>query len=234
MVLESFPPRPVRNSLLLHRLRKHTARWVTMFLVCGCLTVGIGCVDLGTFLRTDSAPKSAAVQLVVTWHPEIASAPDTVHGGRPVPGLAGRLYIFGPDGGFPLQGDGTLVVDLYCDPAAQKTESLSRNGANLAPSPMNQPIAQAQATQVPGSQTQNATRERPLEEWRIDRESLKKLEHRDAIGLGYTLFLPWEGYKPELNHVRLRVCYVPVKGTPLYLESPSMKLKGGNGFDQGF
>jgi len=203
-----------------------------VLLVCGCLAGGTGCVDLGSFLRINNAPTAAAVQLVVTWRPELASASDTVHGGRPVQGLAGRLYLFGPEVGCPLQGDGTLVVDLFCDTESPKPGGLSKNGANS--SPTNQPIAQAQATQVPGSQTSNTARERPLEEWRIDRESLKKLEHRDAIGLGYTLFLPWEGYKPELNHVRLRVSYVPVKGTPLYLESPTIKLKGGNGFDQGF
>src|SRR5205823_13476032 len=37
---------------------------------------------------------------------------------------------------------------------------------------------------------------RPLEEWQFDRDTLKRLQRRDAIGWGYTVFLPWATYKP--------------------------------------
>jgi hypothetical protein len=68
----------------------------------------------------------------------------------------------------------------------------------------------------------------PLEEWRIDKVTLKRLKRRDAIGWGYTLFLPWATYKPEITTVRLRLRYVPTKGTPLYAESAPLAFsKGG-------
>jgi hypothetical protein len=59
----------------------------------------------------------------------------------------------------------------------------------------------------------------PLEEWRIDRATLKRLLRRDAVGWGYTLFLPWGTYKPEIKEVELRLRYLPAKGSPLYAES---------------
>jgi hypothetical protein len=68
----------------------------------------------------------------------------------------------------------------------------------------------------------------PLEEWRFDRATLKRLLRRDAVGWGYTLFLPWGTYKPEIKEVELRLRYEPVKGAPLYAEVSSVVFhKGG-------
>jgi hypothetical protein len=69
------------------------------------------------------------------------------------------------------------------------------------------------------------TNEVPLEEWRIDRDTLKRLLRRDAVGWGYTLFLPWGTYRPDITHVELRLRYEPVKGAPLYAESSSVVLQ---------
>lgn len=63
-----------------------------------------------------------------------------------------------------------------------------------------------------------------LEEWRIDKETLKRLLRRDAIGWGYTLFLPWGSYKPEITHVQMRIRYEPVKGSPIYGDVVSVAL----------
>lgn len=67
-----------------------------------------------------------------------------------------------------------------------------------------------------------------LEEWRIDKETLRRLLRKDMIGWGYTLFLPWGTYKPEITQVHLIVRYEPLAGVPLYapispltLENPS-------------
>ena len=65
----------------------------------------------------------------------------------------------------------------------------------------------------------------PLEEWRFDRETLQRLYKRDAVGGGYTLFLPWGTYKSEITQVRLRLRYEPTKGTPLYNESSTLVLR---------
>jgi len=65
----------------------------------------------------------------------------------------------------------------------------------------------------------------PMEEWHIDKDTLKRLQRRDAVGWGYTVFLPWGTYKPELTQVQLRVRFEPVKGTPLYAESSTLVLQ---------
>src|SRR5262249_41445546 len=60
--------------------------------------------------------------------------------------------------------------------------------------------------------------------WRIDQDTLQRLLRRDMIGWGYTLFLPWGTYKPEITQVHLKVRYEPAHGTPVYSESSSMTL----------
>jgi hypothetical protein len=67
----------------------------------------------------------------------------------------------------------------------------------------------------------------PLEEWRLDAATLKRLQRRDAVGWGYTLFLPWGTYRPEITHVRIRLRYQPEKGTPLFNDSGSLVLRSG-------
>lgn len=63
-----------------------------------------------------------------------------------------------------------------------------------------------------------------LEEWNIDKETLRRLQRKDMIGWGYTLFLPWGTYKPELTKVRLKIRFDPVGCTPLYCESGALSL----------
>jgi hypothetical protein len=68
--------------------------------------------------KPDAPPHGPVHQVVATWNNQVLFAPDPVHGGRLSPGLAGRLYLFGPEIACPLEGDGSLVVDLYdesCD-----------------------------------------------------------------------------------------------------------------------
>ena len=64
----------------------------------------------------------------------------------------------------------------------------------------------------------------PLEEWQIDKVTLKRLLRRDTVGNGYTLFLPWATYKPEITRVRLKLYFQPVNGMPLYAPSSAMTL----------
>jgi hypothetical protein len=63
-----------------------------------------------------------------------------------------------------------------------------------------------------------------LEEWHIDKDTLRRLQRKDTIGWGYTLFLPWGTYKPDMTKVRLKVRFDPVGGTPLYTESGALSL----------
>jgi hypothetical protein len=150
------------------------------------LLLTAGCSVLDPFVAGGDAPPGGAVyQVVATWKNEVAFAPDPSHAGAPTPGLAGRLYLFGPQIDFPLQGDGNVVVDLYDETSGKSVL---------------------------------------LEEWRFDRDTLQKLLRKDMIGWGYTLFLPWGTYKPDVKQVRLKLCYQPPGGSPLYADNPVMTL----------
>ena len=60
------------------------------------------------------------------------------------------------------------------------------------------------------------TKPRLLERWEIDAETLRRLIRKDMIGWGYSLFLPWQTYRPDITRVQLQVRYVPAKGMPLF------------------
>jgi hypothetical protein len=147
--------------------------------------------------NADGPPTGDPCQVVATWQNQVMFTPDPTHGGIPSPGLAGRMYLFGPKADFPMAGDGLVVVDLF-------------DGAQKGPD--QQPVL--------------------VEEWRIDKDTLTKLLRRDAIGWGYTLFLPWGTYKPEISQVQLKLRFEPAHGTPLYGETTRVTLnrEGAGGF----
>ncbi len=60
----------------------------------------------------------------------------------------------------------------------------------------------------------------PLEEWRLDRDTLRRLLRRDPVGWGYTVFLPWATYRPDVIHLQLKIRYEPANGTPLFAGTP--------------
>jgi hypothetical protein len=67
-----------------------------------------------------------------------------------------------------------------------------------------------------------------LEAWGFKAEEVKQLMRKDRYGPGYTLFLPWGTYRPDVSKVRLRVEYRPAKGAPHYCED-AITLAPGNG-----
>jgi hypothetical protein len=158
-------------------------------LLAPVLTLACGCVTLEqTGCKASAPPTGVPCQVVATWQPQVKFAADPVHGGVQAPGLAGRLYLFGPEVGYPMAGDGSVVVDLY-----------DATCATGGPPVM-------------------------IEEWQLDSATLKKLLKRDAIGWGYTMFLPWGSFRPDIARVSLRVRYQPLQGAPLFAESAAMTL----------
>jgi hypothetical protein len=155
--------------------------------LAGCLTSG--CVSTGGLVANDAKHKEVPVQLGVIWKHEVAFAPDPVHNGTPSPGLVGRVYLFGQEMGFPLEGDGGLHVEL-------------------ADGSMNPPAV--------------------LEQWDLDPETLRKFQRKDMVGPGYSIFLPWSTYRPEVTHVIMKVAYKPKQGAPLYASPASVSLTGGD------
>jgi hypothetical protein len=151
-------------------------------LVLGLVPMGLGggCVQ-DNFLHTVGVlPTEPITTIIATWSPDVASCPDPTQSGKPMPGLAGRVYFFGR-GAIPVACDGGIEVQVY--------------------------LVDADGQAV----------DRPLEIWQIDPGTLKRLEKRDMIGLGYSLFLPWGTYRPSISRLEFRLSYLPNQGgTPMY------------------
>ena len=64
-----------------------------------------------------------------------------------------------------------------------------------------------------------------LEQWQFSQNNLDKLLRKDPIGWGYTLFLPWSTYRPDINRVQLQVTYTPAKGAALYAPPAMVTLR---------
>jgi hypothetical protein len=74
-----------------------------------------GCDTTGAFLNFGEPPcTEPPCRVEVTWNRGIATAADSMHNGAPLPGVAGRVYLFNT-AGFPVVGDGSLVVGLFDD-----------------------------------------------------------------------------------------------------------------------
>ena len=87
------------------RVRSYGLIAVTVLLAPGCVTTQ-------SWINTPDT-SAGICQVHTFWDGHIQVTQDVVNGGRPLPGLAGRLYLFGPEIKFPEKGDGSVVVDLY-------------------------------------------------------------------------------------------------------------------------
>jgi len=66
---------------------------------------------------------------------------------------------------------------------------------------------------APGADAQTQTK--LIERWEIPHDALQRLLSRDQIGWGYTLYLPWGTYRPEIRRVQLQIRYLD-KGLPQF------------------
>jgi hypothetical protein len=64
-----------------------------------------------------------------------------------------------------------------------------------------------------------------LVDWTFDKESLKALKRPDKFGLGYTLFLPWETYNPEIKKVQVQMSYLEPGKQTRYGDSQIIAIK---------
>lgn len=135
------------------------------------------------FFHKTAKPAPAPSQVHAMWKNQIIEPPDSVNQGKPLPGLAGRVYFFGPDLGHPMPASGQLAVDLY---------ELRPDG-----------------------------KAQHLESWKLPHDVLARVGARDTLGWGYTLFLPWATYRPDVQRVRLQVSFVPDGGAAPIFSPPS-------------
>lgn len=64
-----------------------------------------------------------------------------------------------------------------------------------------------------------------LQRWEYDKSTLDRLFRKDWLGWGYTLFLPWPDYQPDVKRVQLRACYLPDKGTSVFAPHTQVSLR---------
>lgn len=67
----------------------------------------------GDGLATTPANPGQGARLTAAWQNKVIYAPDPTHGGNPVPGLMGKMWVFGPDEGVPLSLDGEIFVGAW-------------------------------------------------------------------------------------------------------------------------
>jgi hypothetical protein len=72
----------------------------------------IGCLK-HLVSKEQAAPAPPQGRVVSTWDKRVAFAPDAHHGGAIIPGVVGRVYLFGPDMAYPYVGDGEMRLDLW-------------------------------------------------------------------------------------------------------------------------
>lgn len=63
-----------------------------------------------------------------------------------------------------------------------------------------------------------------MQNWILPAGQLATVEKTDIFGRGYTLFLPWAMYHPQIAAVQLRAKYTPKNGVPLFFDSGILKL----------
>lgn len=147
-----------------------------------------GCMNFSEWTAAkDTAPVGPIHSVHSTWEPFIVTAEDTQNNGAPLPGLAGRVLMFGENLGYPRRGNGKIDVAVF-------------------------DISTGKETYVDG--------------WTFDKVTLnQKLLRKDAIGWGYTLFLPSDKLRPELARVKITVRYVPESGVPLFAPPATVTLR---------
>ncbi len=83
---------------------------------CTLLTLLLGasgCVTSESFFAmTSDNPKEKVCQATANWTPQVQFVPDTVHQGRSMPGIMGRLYLFGEKVGYTQTCEGTIHLEM--------------------------------------------------------------------------------------------------------------------------
>jgi hypothetical protein len=71
---------------------------------------------------------------------------------------------------------------------------------------------------------------RLLEHYEFPEDVLNRLLRKDTvIGWGYTIFLPWPEYRPEIKRPQIKMCFVPQNGTSLFAQPTQLALRRNGG-----
>jgi hypothetical protein len=104
-----------RRKKAMERLLLTIGLFFVLSVVAFILLGVFGCTTPGVFPggKADGPLVAPVTQVSATWGNEVAVTSDVVNHGALLPGLAGRLYLFGADPGHPVKGDGKLTVELF-------------------------------------------------------------------------------------------------------------------------
>ena len=69
-----------------------------------------------------------------------------------------------------------------------------------------------------------------LEQWNFPAAELAKFQRKDAIGPGYSIFLPWFTYSKDVTKVVMKVGYQPNKAMPIYAAPTTLLLECSSKF----
>lgn len=119
------------SSAVAARSRKYLAATGKAAFVWSVLALSLaGCVTTENWISarkaSSTAPKGTTVSEVSMIWKGLAVTQDSLNGGRPLPGIAGRMYLIGPDLGTPLLCDGKAIIDMYHPNDKGKLQLLER------------------------------------------------------------------------------------------------------------
>jgi len=63
-----------------------------------------------------------------------------------------------------------------------------------------------------------------IERWEIDPKTMQRLARKDWVGDGYTLFLPWPAYSPDIAQAQMRAVFYPRNGGPIYGDPTTINI----------
>ncbi|MFQ3650509.1 MAG: hypothetical protein SNJ75_09260 [Gemmataceae bacterium] len=78
-------------------------------LTTGCVTITPPSLSFSSY----HTPAPKVSQVVMAWQNWIGSGPDPANGGRPIPILTGRMYLFGPRLDYPMLAQGGCRVEVF-------------------------------------------------------------------------------------------------------------------------
>ncbi len=171
-------------------------RNIQRVLLLAVLLLGPGCVSTQPWISNFQETPALPAYVWCLWDARVHETQDVVNGGRSLPGLAGRLYV--------------------CDPDFKPMDKsfLEKGDAKLNVELFD--ISNA----TPGAEPVR------LGGWQLDGPTLVKfLRKDDKVGWGYTLFMPWPDYRPDIKRVEITVCFTPAHGSPMYASPTPMSLR---------
>jgi hypothetical protein len=164
----------------------------------------LGCLDK-TFAKKEVAPPPLPAPhdtLVTIWSKKVVYAPDPWKGGAVTPGLVGRIFLIGPGDKPGAIGAPYLGDGSLIVDLWDNTE----RGVNTEP--------------------------KMMVNVHFPPEVLINLAKKDVWGDGYSIWIPWEQYRPDIIQVYVNVGYTSAAGEKLFGQSGTFPVDHSETFER--